>query len=346
MKKSIRKGLFICIIVLAVLVIIGGALLYLNSAYDSDNNAYVTFAVEEGDTTDSIATRLEEESLIKSATKYKIISKLYRYDGNYKTGSYSISPSMTCSEIGEVLISGVSQGQLITIPEGYTIDDVAATLEEAGVTTAESFLETAQSGDFSSFSFLDEAQTGENHLEGFLFPNTYMFTEDMDDTMIITTMLSEYENAIPDDMEERAEELGYSSYEILIIASIIEKEAQADEDRAYVTSVIYNRLEIDMPLQMCSSIQYILGYAKANLTTADTQIESPYNTYLNAGLPPGPLCSPGLESIEAALNPADTDYLYFVLSEDLDGTHNFSSNAEDFEEDRQAYYAALEAAEE
>ena len=125
------------------------------------------------------------------------------------------------------------------------------------------------------------------------------------------------------------------------MSSIIEREAKIDSDRPLVSSVIYNRLKINMKLQMCSTVQYILGEPKETLTYKDIAIDDPYNTYLYAGLPPGPICSPGKASIEAALYPADTDYIYFVVSEKLDGSHNFSSNSADFEKDKAAYQAAL-----
>lgn len=136
--------------------------------------------------------------------------------------------------------------------------------------------------------------------------------------------------------------MGYSLNEIMVIASIIERETQVDEERGKVSSVIYNRLKEGMPLQMCSTVQYILGEQKEILSNADTQIESPYNTYINQGLPPGPICCPGLASIEAALYPDETDYLYFVVSDKLDGTQKFSSDYNQFLKDKEDYYNALE----
>ena len=136
----------------------------------------------------------------------------------------------------------------------------------------------------------------------------------------------------------------YSLNEIIVIASIIERECKVDSERPLVASVIYNRLDKGMALQMCSTVQYVLGKQKEVLTIADTKIESPYNTYINAGLPPGPIASPGMAAIKAALAPADTDYLYFVVSEKLDGTSNFSATYDKFLKDKAAYDKAYSAA--
>ena len=133
----------------------------------------------------------------------------------------------------------------------------------------------------------------------------------------------------------------YSLNDIITVASIIERECKVDEERPLVASVIYNRLAKGMPLQMCSTVQYILGKAKPVLSVADTKIDSPYNTYIHSGLPKGPICSPGEASIKAALYPAKTNYMYFVVSEKLDGSHNFSKSYSKFEKDTRAYEKAL-----
>lgn len=164
----------------------------------------------------------------------------------------------------------------------------------------------------------------------------------MNEEQIIKVMLDQFEKQPYKVYAESGS--SYSLNDIITVASIIERECKVDEERPLVASVIYNRLAKGMPLQMCSTVQYVLGKQKEVLTYADTRIESPYNTYTNTGLPPGPICSPGLAAIKAALNPADTDYLYFVLSEKLDGTSNFSSDYAQFEKDKAAYDKAYRAA--
>ena len=181
-------------------------------------------------------------------------------------------------------------------------------------------------------------------------PATYKIPSGADEHEIINIMLDHFEdtaaklyaetdNAITED---------YSLDEIIAAASIIERECAVDEERPLVASVIYNRMNASMKLQMCSSVQYILlnetGEVKEVLTYDDIAIDNPYNTYKHYGLPPGPICSPGIKSIEAAMNPADTDYLYFVLSEKLDGTSNFTSDYSEFERFEKAYSDAYDAA--
>ena len=343
MKKSIKKAMLVLGILFVVIVGSSALLSYLNEPLDRDNSALVNVVVEEGSSTTDIANALKDANIIRSVRKFKICSKIWRYDGKYKAGIYSFSQSMTCSEISKIIVSGKESTNTFTIPEGYTIKQVAATLADNRLVDKDKFLEaTKDSSAYKDFDFLDDAQKGKNHLEGYLFPSTYQVATNADEKQIITTMLSQFEQVFTDEYKKRAKELGYSENEIIIIASIIEKEAQVDEDRAKIASVIYNRLDKGMNLQMCSTIQYILGEAKPVLSIADTQIDSPYNTYQNSGLPKGPICSPGEASIKAALYPDDTDYLYFVVSEKLDGSHNFSKSYSQFEKDSAAYEKALE----
>ncbi len=329
--------LFVMIIGVSVILSV------INKPLDRDNSTMITVTIEEGSSTTDIANALKDAGVIKSVTNYKICSKLYRCDGKYKAGIYSFSPSMTCSEIAKVIVSGKETTNTFTVPEGYTIKQIAELLDKDGLADKDKFIKATQnSSEYESFSFLKDAQKGKNHLEGYLFPTTYQIAKNADEEQIITTMLNQFDSIFTDKYKKRAKKLGYSENEIIIIASIIEKEAQVDDDRAKIASVIYNRLEKGMNLQMCSTIQYILGKTKPVLSIADTEIDSPYNTYQNAGLPKGPICSPGEASIKAALYPDDTDYLYFVVSEKLDGSHNFSKSYSKFQKDSAAYEKALE----
>lgn len=343
-RKALRKALIILVVIFAVIIGISSVLSSLNSPYDRTDNTYTNVKIEEGSSTTDIAAALKKAKLIKSERNYKILSKVWRYDGKYKAGVYSVSPSMSPSDIAQIIVKGNSNASSFTIPEGMTIYQIADTLSEQGFVDKDKFINELQNGDFSKFSFLDGAQTGKNHLEGYLFPNTYQVGVDADEEQIITTMLDQFDTVFTDKYKKRAKKLGYSENQIIIIASIIEREAKVDKDRPKVASVIYNRLDKGMALQMCSTVQYALGKQKQSLSVADTKIDSPYNTYINEGLPPGPICCPGEASIKAALYPDDTDYLYFVVSEKLDGTHNFSSSYEQFQKDTKAYENALEKA--
>lgn len=341
MKKSVKKALVILIVILLILIAISSCLSALNKPKDRKDNTYVVVKIEEGSSTEDIANALYKKGVISSVTKYKILSKIWHYDGKYKAGSFSVSPSMRSSDIAETIIKGVASTKTFTIPEGYTIEQTASKLGKEGIVDKDKFLAATKSDDFKKFKFLDEAQSGDNHLEGYLFPDTYAVDLDADENQIITTMLNQYEKVFTKKYKERAKELNYSEKDIIIIASLIERESQVDGDRAKIASVIYNRIKADMPLQIDATIQYALGKPKESLSLNDTKLDSPYNTYMNKGLPPGPICSPGRESIKAALYPEDTDYLYYVVSEKLDGTHNFSKDYNQFLKDKDAYSKAL-----
>ncbi len=347
---DLKKKIIIAVICIAV-VIAAGVLFYiggLGKALDSENTQTVNVTIPSGSGTIQIGQQLEENSIISSANKFKLWSRIKGYDSQYKAGTYALSPSMDFQTIADIIVGGKVNTVNFTVPEGYTIYQTARVIADSGLGDYDTLVSLIEAADFD-YDFLDGAQNNKNKLEGYLFPNTYTIDEGMSEEQIIKVMLDEFEKqplkAITDKKlsSQHNASSGRSINEIITIASIIERECKVDEERKLVASVIYNRLEKGMPLQMCSTVQYVLGKQKEVLTYADTRIESPYNTYTNAGLPPGPICSPGLAAVQAALHPADTDYLYFVLSEKLDGTSNFSSDYAQFERDKAAYDKAYTA---
>ena len=347
---DLKKKIIITVIGIAV-IIAAGVLLYiggLGKALDSENTQTVNVTIPSGSGTIQIGQQLEENSIISSSDKFKLWSRIKGYDSQYKAGTYALSPSMDFQTIADIIVGGKVNTVNFTVPEGYTIYQTARVIADSGLGDYDTLVSLIEAADFD-YDFLDGAQNNKNKLEGYLFPNTYTIDEGMSEEQIIKVMLDEFEKqplkAITDKKlsSQHNASSGRSINEIITIASIIERECKVDEERKLVASVIYNRLEKGMPLQMCSTVQYVLGKQKEVLTYADTRIESPYNTYTNAGLPPGPICSPGLAAVQAALHPADTDYLYFVLSEKLDGTSNFSSDYAQFERDKAAYDKAYTA---
>lgn len=347
---DLKKKIIVAVICIAV-VIAAGVLFYiggLGKALDSENTQTVNVTIPSGSGTIQIGQQLEENSIISSADKFKLWSRIKGYDSQYKAGTYALSPSMDFQTIADIIVGGKVNTVNFTVPEGYTIYQTARVIADSGLGDYDTLVSLIEAADFD-YDFLDGAQNNKNKLEGYLFPNTYTIDEGMSEEQIIKIMLDEFEKqplkAITDKKlsSQHNASSGRSINEIITIASIIERECKVDEERKLVASVIYNRLEKGMPLQMCSTVQYVLGKQKEVLTYVDTRIESPYNTYTNAGLPPGPICSPGLAAVQAALHPADTDYLYFVLSEKLDGTSNFSSDYAQFERDKAAYDKAYTA---
>ncbi len=366
MKKKIIIG-----IVLVLIIAVGAGVYFLSmgSARDADDASALSITVEQGMGASQIADLLEQNGIIDSASEFQLWSKVKGYDSQFKAGTYSLSPAMDFEEIADILVGGKVSMVSFTVPEGLTVEQTIDKLVEQGMGDKEAFEQEVISQKWlERFEFIDELafdryalnQTNSAYLEGYLMPNTYYVEQGASEEDVIATMLTQFEKDVyqgvyADFLAESSTTLmtkygdylfGESQpslYDFLIYSSIIERETVLDEERPKVAAVIYNRLKNNMKLQMCSTVQYILGFKKDNLTYSDISIDSPYNTYIYSEIP-GPICSPGLASIKAALYPDDDDYLYFVVSEKLDGSMNFSSDINQFEKDKAAYSAAYNAA--
>lgn len=345
-KKMLKVSLNLKIVIIVVAIIIVTICAFLTiynhrlQPIDSNSEKTININIESGTSTDGIGSILKENGLIRDKLSFKIFSKIGGYSSQYKAGNYVFSPTMSISDIADILVEGREDYNTFTIPEGYTIVQTAESLFQDGLIDKKVFLEAVELNDFN-YQFLKNSKKGKNQLEGFLFPNTYQVAKNASELDIINIMLRTFDEKFKPEYYKRAKELGYSVDKILTVASIIERECRLDKERPIIASVIYNRLESSMPLQMCSTVQYVLGKQKEVLTNDDTEIDSPYNTYQIAGLPPTPICSPGEASIKAALYPEDTEYVYFVVSEKLDGSHNFSKEYNKFLNDSKAYYDAV-----
>ena len=338
----------VLIVLLLIIAIVGmGGIWFIHSLPDAKDPASteeITVEIPEGYGTNAIGELLEEQGVISSALKFKLYNRLSGNDTVLNAGTYTLSPSMDLPAIFEKLSSYDVSTMSFTIPEGLTLEQTAMKLSDQGLGAYEEFLRAIQNTDFG-YGWLEN-----NSLEGYLLPNTYMVPEGATEEEIIDYLLGQFEQTVLPlyDSADQALKDKYTLNEIITAASIIERECMKDEERPLVASVIYNRMDQNMKLEMCSTIQYLLlqetGEVKENLLYSDLEIESPYNTYLHFGLPPGPICSPGIASIKAALEPADTDYLYFVVSADLDGSSKFSSNYDDFLDYKDEYYEAWNAA--
>lgn len=339
-KVGNRRRLLISIIIIIGIIIIAAAAVYTlymgkeSKPAEPGSKEYVTVTIPTGTGTAGIANILDENKIIDNTGVFKLLSKSKGYDGKFKAGQYSLSPGMSMEEIMKILVSGKAETIRFTIPEGYDIRRTTEKLSKDGLINAETFAKEIETGQFN-YEFLKGAPAGPDRLEGFLFPETYEIFANANEHDIIDKMLYQFNKVFTDEYYARAEELGMSVRDVITLASIIEREARVPEDRPVIASVFYNRLKINMPLQSCATVQYILGEQKPVLSIKDTKIESPYNTYLHPGLPPGPIASPGADSIKAALYPADTDYLYFLAKGD--GSHAFSSTYEQFLKDKAKY---------
>ena len=273
---------------------------------------------------DAVADILEANGLIEYKALFKFYCDISHASNKIAAGSYELSTDYDYRALVKKMnqYSGAAVTVEVMLPEGYTMQQIFEKLEENKVASVEDLMEAAKNFSYN-YSFLDAERLGDaNRLEGYLFPDTYEFYAYMEPSSAINKFLDNYRRRVNSDMEAQAEKMGRSMEEIIIIASLIEKEAGSDAERSTIASVIYNRLAQGMPLQIDATVLYATGKSEIDPEAGDLQIESPYNTYVVKGLPAGPISNPGLASIKAALAPAKTNYLYYAL-DTATGTHKF-----------------------
>lgn len=334
-----KKKLTIAILVLLVVIILIAFSTYkINiGPVEKGNTTEIVVDIEQGSSTSAIAHTLKEKGTIKSEFFFKLKSKLGGYDGTYKAGKYGFNKDMSMEKQMDLMKKGETVGVLFTVIEGTNSKKIGEKLEAQGIVTAKEFYKELEYGKFD-YEFLENAPKGPGRLEGFLCPETYKFEKGISAHEIIDMMLKQFEKVYNEKYKDKLK--GKDIHEIMTVASIVEREAKIDEDKEKVASVIYNRLEIGMPLQMDSILAYITGEDKIKASYDDTQVESKYNPYKNKGLTPGPICSPGEKSIEAAIDPPETKYIYFVATDKLDGTNVFSETYDQFLKDKAKFNKA------
>ena len=233
---------------------------------------------------------------------------------------YNFHEGMKTEDVLAKLKEGEVEEIKFVIPEGFTVKDIAKRLQDEGIVRQQDFLAKAET--FCPFDYIEKNPEAHYYIEGFLFPATYRVTAEATTEDILKMMADAFDERLTNDMRNRAKELNLSVYELVTLASLVEKEAKYKEDQAVIAQVFFKRLEVGMPLQSDATLQYLMDAPKEDVTIDDTKMDSPYNTYQNYGLPPGPIANPGLDAINAVLYPADTDYLYFVA--DRDGHNHFT----------------------
>jgi UPF0755 protein len=269
----------------------------------------------------TIAERLEQKGLIRHRYAFMLLVRIMGESGNLKAGEYELQPRMQLLEIMDKLSRGDATAVWFTVPEGYTVAQVAETLGELGMVDRRRFLRLVQ----SDGSRYDTGVTAPRRsLEGYLFPDSYKFKKGVGEATIISGMLKNFHTQVVEGLREQIRGDDLSLDKLVILASLIEREARVPEDRPLISAVIRNRMKQKMLLQIDATVLFALGRHKNRVLFEDLEVDSPYNTYKYPGLPPGPICSPGLDSIKAALNPAKTDYLYYVAR--ADGSHIFSNS--------------------
>ncbi|MEW6229327.1 MAG: endolytic transglycosylase MltG [Bacillota bacterium] len=280
--------------------------------------------VERGHTSSSIGRLLASRGLVRSRVLFGVAAKVAGVEGKLKAGTYRLSSRMGIPGILRTLSEGRVERVRFTVPEGYNLEEIAELLEAKGLVSRDRFLALSR-GEVADFRVSAGGMEFPGNLEGYLFPDTYEVELGIDEETIIGAMTERFARVVlpefyRDDVGDMPRSLGLQG--VLTIASIVEKEARLPEDRPLVAAVFYNRLKKRMPLQSCATVQFALGSRKERLSYDDLRVESPYNTYQIVGLPPGPIASPGLSSIRAALHPAPVDYLYFAA--DQKGGHVFT----------------------
>jgi UPF0755 protein len=304
--KRFHKPLRIIAVIIAVVFAV---LLFFNimqKPFDRTNNEYTSVTIEEGDDLNAAAKRLEEAGIVESSSRFSLVSRM-AFQTAIKPGTYYLSPSMDSVSIAKAICKGNVTLNGFIIPDGFTADQTFTSLARDGFGDKDAFMKAASDPFLQDIDFIGKGVDGAEQIEGFLLPGTYKLNTEADETMIIMTMLDSFSNFFNDDYRARADELGLSVREVVVIASMIEKETSVDSEKARISSVLLNQMNLEM-------------------------IE----------LPKVPLCSPGEASITAALYPEDSEDIYYVLSSKLDGTHVFTSDEDEYNALLEAYKQASE----
>lgn len=349
----------VTIIAMAVIVAVGGRQFfdyYLDQQADPRTGRLVRVSVGEEDGGDEIAARLREEGLIRSEAVFT--TQLRLTSGQLRPGNYNLRHGMSVPQIidritddgdteeDEAEAAAEISAQQVTIPEGYRIEQIAETIGETGLIEggAEAFIEATEQDWSEQFSFLADNPT--DSLEGYLFPDTYTISSTMSADDVVSEMLQTFDEKVTPEMRERAQSMGLTVHEVVTLASIVERETADPAERALIAATYLNRLESEVTnfsLGADPTVQYVLGTPDDWWPTLEPDVpnseaaESPYNTYQNQGFPPGPISNPGLASIQAVLEPAEADYLFFVAKDDGTGTHVFATSFEEHQQNIDLY---------
>jgi len=300
-----------------------GGLAFLSQLQPVGNpSARQILEIPSGSSFAEVANLLHDRQLVKSDWAFVWMGRLLGADRNIIPGEYEFTGGMTPADVLNKITTGDVVQYAVTIPEGYSIEQIAGLLQEKGLADQRVFIQLTRDQEF-----LTSLNLQVYDLEGYLFPDTYHFTRHMKPETMIQTMVGRFKQAWTTSMQERASELGMSLHQIVTLASVIEKETGLAEERGLISGVFHNRLRKKIPLQSDPTVIYALERFDGNLRKKDLAVESPYNTYRVRGLPPGPIANPGEASIRAALYPVPTNYLYFVSRND--GSHQFSSTLDE-----------------
>lgn len=314
-----RKALLTMVVSLVVLVIFGfvEVYLFLRTPPTQEKSEQI-IEIPQGASFRKIAKNLKVKGIITNEIKFYFLA---RFKGNLtsiKAGEYLLYTHMTPLDVLDTLVSGRTLLYRLTVPEGHNVYQVADTAASLGLTSKEEFISKAHDP-----LFIQELHIQGISVEGYLFPETYFLSKPVTADKIIRTMVQKFWDHFSDDLRFKSQKLGLTEHQVVILASLIEKETGVSEERRLISAVFHNRLKIKMKLQSDPTVIYGIKNFSGNLTKKDLQTSTPYNTYTHEGLPIGPIANPGREALEATVNPAPVNYLYFVSKND--GSHFFSS---------------------
>lgn len=287
---------------------------------DRDAKENIYMVVKPGTTASEISDHLTRLGVIDSRLRFWWLMKLQGDAQKFKTGTYAFAPHMDEQAVLDKLVSGDTTVVRFTIPEGFGIKEIAKRLADEGLVDEQEFL--AEAKDFAPYDYMKKRPNERYAAEGYLFPDTYEIHSEVTPEAIMKMMAEDFDTRLTPALRQQAAAKNLSIHDLITLASLVEKEARYDEDRPIIAQVFFKRLQMGMPLQSDTTLQYLMAGPKEDVSIEDTKIDSPYNTYQHMGLPPGPIASPGMKSILAVLNPASTDYLYFVA--DRQGHNHYS----------------------
>lgn len=329
------KRIFLLLIACAVL----GALWYERSLrpVDAGSEQRTSVEVPQGFSSAAIAKLLDDNSLIRSPTAFRLYLKIHGLENRLQAGRFIVRPAQSTPDIIDALVQGSGEEISFTIPEGYTVEDIDALLQEQGLIDGGELRECSRDCDFSSFEFLP-SYSGERggRVEGYLYPETYFISvQDFVPKFFIERLLSTFRARVIDAYGAEIERSGRSLSDIMIMASLVEEETRTGEERPVVAGILWKRLDEGIGLGVDATVRYALGKRTSAITAADLENGTPYNTRKFRGLPPGPIANPGLESILAALRPEDSGYWYYL--HDSQGVIHYATTNEEHNENRRQY---------
>jgi len=339
----VRFKVFIALMVVFFLIL--GSFFYVLDAVSkpaSQVDEVVGFNIKSGEGIKEISNNLQTAGLIKNKSVFQVYTYFIRVNDELKAGQYSLSKKMTIKQITDVLKQGglSANERWITVTPGQNKNDIADYLEKQGIVKKEDFIKAVDISDSrqiipsKTYEFLKDKAQGQG-LEGYLFPDTYRIFINAGSAGIIEKMLDNFNQKLTLELKEAIESRHKTIYEIVTMASILEKEVTKETDRKMVSDIFWRRIDAGMPLQSDATVNYVTGKSSLQPLISDTQVDSPYNTYLYKGLPPGPICNPSLDSIKAAIYPKENDYWYYLTKKD--GATVFAKTAEEHVENKAKY---------